>query len=97
MFSSGQTWTVTATEDRLLYSLTDGSLLVVARNGDPTPLGGTFNGMSPWPTINKESGGIFGAYTPGAQGGVLNAYFTLRSLRNCHYPAGAREDAGQQP
>jgi len=65
------------TEDRLLYSLTDGSLLVVARNGDPTPLGGTFNGMSPWPTIDKENGGIFGAYTPGAQGGVLNAYFTF--------------------
>jgi len=64
-------------EDRLLYSLTDGSLLVVARNGDPTPLGGTFNGLSPWPTINKENGGIFGAYTPGAQNGVLNAYFTF--------------------
>ena len=31
------------TEDRLLLNLTDGSLLVVARNGDPTPLGGTFN------------------------------------------------------
>jgi hypothetical protein len=65
------------TEDRLLFSLTDGSLLVVARNGDPTPLGGTFNGLSPWPTINKENGGIFGGYTPGAQGGVLNAYFTF--------------------
>jgi len=64
------------TEDRLLVNLTDGSLLVAARNGDPTPIGGTFNGMSPWPTINKENGGIFGAYTPGAQNGVLNAYFT---------------------
>lgn len=65
------------TEDRLLLNLTDGSLLVVARNGDPTPLGGTFNGMSPWPTINKENGGIFGAYTPGAQNGILNSYFTF--------------------
>jgi len=65
------------TEDRLLLNLTNGSLLVVARNGDPTPIGGTFNGLSPWPTINKENGGIFGAYTPGAQNGVLNAYFTF--------------------
>ena len=64
------------TEDRLLLNLTDGSLLVVARNGDPTPIGGIFNGLSPWPTMNQEDG-IFGAYTPGAQHGVLNAYFTF--------------------
>ena len=37
------------TADRLVLGLTDGNLLIAARRGDPTPIGGTFGSMDAWP------------------------------------------------
>src|SRR5262245_3236576 len=42
----------TGPADRLVLGLTDGNLLIAARRGDPTPIGGTFGSMDAWPAIN---------------------------------------------
>ena len=44
------------TADRLVLGLTDGNLLIAARRGDPTPIGGTFGSMDAWPAINGNIG-----------------------------------------
>ncbi len=61
--------------DRLILGLTDGSLLVTARRGDPTPIGGTFGSLDAWPATGGNNAGI-NASTPGAQNGVLSAHMT---------------------
>jgi hypothetical protein len=62
--------------DRLALSLADGSLLIAARHGDPTPIGGTFGSMDAWPAVNGSAGTI-NAATPGAQGGALSAHMVF--------------------
>ena len=67
---------INGTADRLVLGLTDGNLLIAARRGDPTPIGGTFGSMDAWPAIN----GIFGTLnvaTPGAQNGALSAHMAF--------------------
>jgi hypothetical protein len=61
--------------DRLVLGLSDGSLLVTARRGDPTPIGGTFGSMDAWPATGGNNGSI-NVSTPGAQNGVLSAHMT---------------------
>jgi hypothetical protein len=64
------------TSDRLVLGLTDGSLLIAARRGDPTPIGGTFGTMDAWPAINGSVGTVNPA-TPGAQNGALSAHMVF--------------------
>jgi hypothetical protein len=70
------------TSDRLVLGLTDGNLLIAARRGDPTPIGGTFGSMDAWPAINGNIGTINVA-TPGAQNGALSAHMAFN-----HCPSG---------
>lgn len=62
--------------DRIMLGLTDGTLLVGARRGDPTPIGGTFGSMDAWPAAGGNNGSV-NASTPGATGGVLSAHMTF--------------------
>ena len=64
------------TEDRIVLGLTDGSLLIAARRGDPTPIGGTYGSMDAWPAVNSNTGSI-NASTPGANHGILDAHLTF--------------------
>jgi hypothetical protein len=64
------------TADRLVLGLTDDSLLIAARRGDPTPIGGTFGTMDAWPAINGNIGTVNPA-TPGAQNGALSAHMVF--------------------
>jgi hypothetical protein len=68
--------------DRLVLGLTDGTLLIAARLGDPTPIGGTFGSMDAWPAINGNIGTLNVA-TPGAQNGALSAHMAFN-----HCPSG---------
>ena len=68
--------------DRLVLGLTDGNLLIAARHGDPTPIGGTFGSMDAWPAINGNIGTLNVA-TPGAQNGALSAHMAFN-----HCPSG---------
>ena len=70
------------TDDRLVLGLTDGNLLIAARRGDPTPIGGTFGTMDAWPSINGNIGTVNVA-TPGAQNGALSAHMVFN-----HCPSG---------
>ena len=70
------------TSDRLVLSLTDGNLLIAARRGDPTPIGGTFGSMDAWPAIDGNIGTLNVA-TPGAQNGALSAHMAFN-----HCPSG---------
>ena len=64
------------TSDRVVLGLTDGNLLIAARRGDPTPIGGTFGTMDAWPAINGNIGTVNPA-TPGAQNGALSAHMAF--------------------
>jgi hypothetical protein len=64
------------TSDRLVLGLTDGNLLIAARRGDPTPIGGTFGSMDSWPAVNGNIGTLNVA-TPGAQNGALSAHMAF--------------------
>ncbi len=70
------------TSDRLVLGLADGNLLIAARRGDPTPIGGTFGSMDAWPAINGNIGTLNVA-TPGAQNGALSAHMAFN-----HCPSG---------
>jgi hypothetical protein len=70
------------TSDRLVLGLTDGNLLIAARRGDPTPIGGTFGTMDAWPAVNGNVGTVNPA-TPGAQNGALSAHMAFN-----HCPSG---------
>jgi hypothetical protein len=70
------------TADRLVLGLTDGNLLIAARRGDPTPIGGTFGLMDAWPAVNGNIGTVNPA-TPGAQNGALSAHMVFN-----HCPSG---------
>lgn len=70
------------TSDRLVLGLTDGSFLIAARRGDPTPIGGTFGSMDGWPAVNGNVGTVNVA-TPGAQNGALSAHMVFN-----HCPSG---------
>ncbi len=70
------------TSDRLVLGLTDGNLLIAARRGDPTPIGGTFGSMDAWPAVNGNIGTLNVA-TPGAQNGALSAHMIFN-----HCPSG---------
>lgn len=69
------------TADRLVLGLTDGNLLIAARRGDPTPIGGTFGSMDAWPAINGNIGTVNPA-TPGAQNGALSAHMAFNHCPN---------------
>lgn len=62
-------------EERVVLSGADGTLTTVAREGDATPLGGTFGGLDAWPSQDTHGRSAFGCFTPGAPGGILNAHF----------------------
>ena len=55
---------------------TGGTPLVIARQGDPTPIGGNYTSMSGWPSMANGLQGTYGAYTPGS--GAPNAFFKFQ-------------------
>ena len=60
--------------DYVVYSRSAlGIPMPVAREGDPTPLGGTYGPLSPWPCLLNHMLGTFGAATPGS--GTDSAFF----------------------
>jgi len=61
-------------QDRLVVSSPNGSLTVLARRGDVTPLGGIYTGMNAWPSLSSTGHATLSAYTPGAPG-IFNAHF----------------------
>jgi hypothetical protein len=67
-------------QERLLINRPDGTYLTVARQGDPTPLGGTYGTLQAWSCLNY-CGGTFGSGTPGAPGGVFNAHFVFQRCK----------------
>src|SRR5215813_161525 len=63
----------------LLNNEPDGSLVIVAQEGDPTPFGGQLRFIQAWPSLSHDGQGTLGAATPGAAGGVLNAQMAYAS------------------
>jgi len=51
-----------------------GGQTIIARQGDPTPKGGTYSSMDAWPSFDGLLGTL-GSGTPGASGGALNTHF----------------------
>ena len=66
--------------DRLVLGLANGSLLIAARRGDPSPIGGTIGTMDAWPAVNACRGTL-NAATPGAAGGALSAHMVFRRCK----------------
>jgi hypothetical protein len=60
--------------ERLIIVSCGGAVDVVARQGEPTPLGGTFGTMQSWPSVNDLGQATLSTATPGAPG-ILNAHF----------------------
>lgn len=61
--------------EHLVVRSRDGALGIIARKGDATPIGGTYSGFDPWPSLDRHGRGAIAAFTPGASGGALNAHF----------------------
>ncbi len=53
--------------------------IIIARQGDPNPTGGSWGGTAGWNYLNDVGRGVFGAFTPGS--GRANAYFLLDTWR----------------
>lgn len=66
-------------QEHLVVSAPDGHLRIVAKEGDPTPLGGTYGSMQAWPCMNRFAQGTLSSYTPGA-GGIYNAHFLASGI-----------------
>ncbi|MEW6252398.1 MAG: hypothetical protein AB1716_17300 [Planctomycetota bacterium] len=63
--------------DHTIFCRADGGTpLAIAKEGEATPIGGNYTGMSGWPSMANKLTGSFGAYTPGS--GVPNAFFKFR-------------------
>ncbi|MBK8975886.1 MAG: hypothetical protein IPM29_08155 [Planctomycetes bacterium] len=60
-------------QDRLAVSAADGSLSIVARRGDPTPIGGTFGTMNAWPSMSVTGRTTVSVAAPASI--ALNAHF----------------------
>lgn len=61
-----------AMQERLVIASPDGFVTTAARQGDPTPLGGTLGTFQAWPSMNASDQVAASASTPG--GSALNAH-----------------------
>lgn len=61
--------------EALILSTADGRLVIVAKEGGSTPLGGSFGALQGWPSLNGPARGTLGAATPGAS--TSNAHMIL--------------------
>lgn len=61
----------------LVWCDADGSQSIIAKKGQATPIGGTYNGFQSWPAMNNSRQGLLSAFTLGAPGGVFNAHFVF--------------------
>lgn len=59
--------------EHVVVGAPDGTLASVARNGDPTPLGGTYGTFDAWPSLAADGRGTLSGTAPGS--GVLSAHF----------------------
>ncbi len=66
-----------AMQEHLVLRARDGALSIVSKKGDPTPIGGTYNGFDAWPSLDRHGRGAIGAFTPGAGGGAVSAHFVF--------------------
>jgi hypothetical protein len=55
----------------------DGALTIVAKGGDPTPLGGTHGTFDAWPSLGATGRGSYSGNAPGS--GVLSAHFLFEA------------------
>jgi hypothetical protein len=60
--------------EHLVVRHANGQLSIAAKQGDPSPLGGTIGTMDAWPSLNAFGSATVNAATPGAAGGVLSAH-----------------------
>ena len=62
-------------KEELILVDRSGAITTVAKQSNPTPIGGTYGILDAWPS-RLALRGTFGAATPGASFGALNAHFT---------------------
>jgi hypothetical protein len=79
-------------KEHLVVRTRDGALVIAARKGDATPLGGFYNGFDAWPALDRHGRGVLGALIPGATGGVQDAHVVFRACP--HASASARLGSG---
>jgi hypothetical protein len=58
----------------ILVSHADGTTEAIAKMGETGPQGGTLGMMNAWPSRNAGSKTSFGAFTPGADAGIVSAF-----------------------
>ncbi|MCK6447876.1 MAG: hypothetical protein L6Q99_15900 [Planctomycetes bacterium] len=63
-------------KDEMILIDKTGAITTVAKQSNPTPLGGTYGILDGWPS-RLALRGTFGAATPGASFGALNSHFTF--------------------
>lgn len=67
-------------QERLLVSTPSGAFLTAARQGDPTPIGGTYGLMQAWPS-KDGCRGTLSSSTPGAPSGAFSAHFVYTQCK----------------
>ncbi|MCC6358015.1 MAG: hypothetical protein IT450_04675 [Phycisphaerales bacterium] len=67
--------------EAVVLSTVDGEVTVLAQQGLPTPIGGSFGSMNGWITMNNERQMVVSAGTPGASGGRSSVHFVYDGLR----------------
>lgn len=72
----------------LLVSHPDGTTEAIAKMGETGPQGGTLGMMNAWPSRNAGSKTSFGAFTPGATGGIVSAFLVNGPASSCGRVAG---------
>lgn len=72
----------------MLVSHPDGTTEAIAKMGEMGPQGGTIGMMNAWPSRNAGSKTSFGAFTPGADGGIVSAFLVNGPTSSCGRVAG---------
>jgi len=63
--------------EHILVGAPDGSLTIIAKKNDATPIGGSYNTFDAWPSLDEHGRGSFSAGTPGS--GSLSAHILFTS------------------
>jgi hypothetical protein len=60
--------------EEMVLCESNGAITTIAKQGDPTPNGGSLGTMDAWPSIDAAGHCTVNAATPGASGGALNTH-----------------------
>ncbi len=77
----------------ILVNHADGTTEAIAKQGETGPQGGTLDMMNAWPSRNASSKTSFGAFTPGADNGVISAFLVNGPTGGCSRVAGSGDAA----